>query len=154
MCIRDSYYVMCGFVHATEYRQLCQSYGITAGTLSLFEPRDVHPQLAKFVGRFYQYFLDRSSDSVGINHWVNLLSSHGASGSDIVMGFIESREFEAHRFSDDTYVQRLYRALLDRQADPVGLADWTNRLRTQNRRSIALGFIGSYEFQDLSLIHI
>nr|WP_162990731.1 DUF4214 domain-containing protein [Maliibacterium massiliense] len=143
------YYVMCGFVHATEYRQLCQSYGITAGTLSLFEPRDVHPQLAKFVGRFYQYFLDRSSDSVGINHWVNLLSSHGASGSDIVMGFIESREFEAHRFSDDTYVQRLYRALLDRQADPVGLADWTNRLRTQNRRSIALGFIGSYEFQDI-----
>ena len=46
------------------------------------------------------------------------------------------------------FVQRLYRVCLNRNADPVGLEDWCNKLRnyTATGRSVAYGFIFSQEF--------
>ena len=46
------------------------------------------------------------------------------------------------------FVQRLYKVCLNRDADAVGLNDWTNKLRnhTATGRSVAYGFIFSQEF--------
>ena len=49
--------------------------------------------------------------------------------------------------SNEAYVTTLYRAMLEREPDPVGMADWTNRLRTQSRRQVLSGFVYSNEFQ-------
>ncbi len=104
-----------------------------------------------FVERFYVSILDRQGDEAGIKYWVDELSSGKKSGADIAKGFIHSAEFTNRNTTDEEYVNILYKAFFNREADKSGFQNWVDRLSSgASRDEVLEGFLYSSEFNNLS----
>src|SRR5262245_20220097 len=105
-----------------------------------------------FVAGFYTEVLGRSPEADGLQAWASFLIGHCHAGGfqQLAASFYDSDEFRMSRpLALSELVGKLYVTYLTRQADPGGLAAWTNGLR-QVRLAIALnGFVPSREFQSL-----
>ena len=119
----------------------------------------------------YRVFLNRESDSSGLNYWVDALEA-GCTYDYILRGFIESQEFtgicEEYGISRGGYpvtayrdrniditrfVSRLYVNCLGRKFDGGGLEYWTRFLYTKERTpaEVARGFFYSRELAAMNL---
>lgn len=144
-------YVLAGFVGSSEFSEFAASYGIKAGTLTLTEPRDLYPQTAKFVARFYKECLGRTADASGLNQWVANLQSGKTTGAKVAYGFVFSQEFINKKVSNETYVTILYKAFFNRTPDSAGYASWIKQLKSgTDRKTVLAGFVNSKEFADLA----
>lgn len=144
-------YVLAGFVGSTEFSNLCSSYGIDAGSLTLTEPRDLYPETAKFVSRFYRECLGRTPDTAGLNQWVADLQSGKSTGAQVAYGFIFSQEFTNKNISDENYVTILYKAFFNRSPDKAGYDGWLKQLKDgTDRKTVLAGFVNSQEFAGLA----
>lgn len=145
------YYVCAGFVYSTEFSQLCASYGIQPGILTLTTETDLNPKVTKFVSRLYKLLLNRTPDTVGLKDWVGKLVSKKYAAADIVCGIVFSTEFTGYNHSNSDYIDLLYNAMFDRGSDAVGKADWMDALENGMSRTFVLrGFVQSNEFIDLA----
>ncbi len=98
--------------------------------------------LESYVKRCYQIILGREADQAGLEDWVGRLSRGEAMGGQIVEGFVNSEEFTNRKTTDDEYVNILYRAMFDREADTDGYNDWLNQLNAGTTRQYVLkGFV-------------
>jgi len=136
--------VAAGFVGSREFQN---TYGALEDT--------------DFVQLLYQNVLGREGDTDGLNSWLDALSG-GASRTDVVLGFSESREFqnttrtEATNFAlnsaeanwtDDVY--RMYQATLNRAPDLGGFENWVSNLANgADLSDVISGFVTSREFQN------
>jgi len=60
------------------------------------------------------------------------------------------KEFTDKNISNDAYVERLYRALLNRNPDAVGKATWVAKLNSgASRLEVLKGIVNSNEFTDI-----
>jgi len=140
-------YVFAGVVNSTEFGNLCGSYGIARGTYKVTDISDKYPQTTAFVTRLYKNCLSRNPDWIGLQDWVTRLMVKKESASKVAKGFFESTEFTGKKYDNTTYVKILYRTLLGREADTVGLNDWVSRLNKSTSRTTVLnGFLDSKEF--------
>lgn len=113
-------------------------------------PGDTKDLTEAFVARLYETLLLRSPDPVGLSEWTNQLKSGTKTGSDIISGFLFSKEFTESNYSNDKYVELMYKALFDRSPDPAGRKSWLDALDEGfSRTYICAGFIGSDEFKAL-----
>jgi Domain of unknown function (DUF4214)/FG-GAP-like repeat/RTX calcium-binding nonapeptide repeat (4 copies) len=104
-----------------------------------------------FVERFYVEILGRASDAGGSNYWDDALYTGIKSGADVAQGFIFSTEFTNRNLADTAYVDTLYRAFFNRQADAGGRSAWLSQIAAGASRAAVLdGFIYSAEFSNLS----
>lgn len=141
--------ILVGFVESVEFANMCRGFGITKGAITNLAPADKNRGQTKFVVRLYRNIFNREADEWGLNDWTNRLQN-GLSACDIVEGFIYSDEFKISDFSNEQYVEILYRTLLGRSADPEGKADWVGRLNAgQSRSQVLAGFAYSVEFNNL-----
>lgn len=115
-----------------------------------------------FVTLLYDNVLDRAPDSNGLQGWTARLDQGDMTRAEVVLGFSESAEFQAHTatgaqsysraafqadWSDDVF--RLYAAVLDRQPDEAGLDSWTMALAEgRSFLSVVSSFVKAREFQD------
>lgn len=141
---RDS--LLAGFVESQEFTQICESYGVTRGSLSgaaQDEPGDV-----RFVRRTYQVILGRTPDQGGLDNWVNALRGGGVTAAAMVQGFYNSQEFINKNTTNEEYVESLYRSMLSRASDANGKRGWVDLLDNAgvSRDYVLNGFIGSQEF--------
>lgn len=119
-----------------------------------------------FVFSQYNDFLNRDPDTGGFNNWLAVLNA--CSGSDwpcinagrihMVRGFIESGEFRSgkpelsnppttHDYNV-AYVTWLYRSLLRREPDSVGLSTWVGHLdSTGDYDHVVHGIINAAEYR-------
>jgi len=74
-----------------------------------------------FVTRFYQLCLNRDPDVTGLDGWTNNLLNQTQTGADVAKGFIFSLEFIAKSTTNSQYLEILYKAFFDRNADPAGI---------------------------------
>ncbi len=138
-------YIMEGLVLSTEFKSICDSYGIIAA----FEPT-AESQVRSFVKRMYTVVLGRRADAVGLEEWTQRLLSGTANGAQLADGFISSDEFVNRNLSDEKYVKVLYRAFFSREADEGGFNVWMGELaKGVSRRDVMKGFVHSVEFSDL-----
>ncbi|MFY0679753.1 MAG: DUF4214 domain-containing protein [Thalassovita sp.] len=111
--------------------------------------RDANPaNWTDEVFRLYQATLDRNPDEGGMLNWTKALSE-GRPLLDVIEGFTGSQEFQNTygSLSDSNFVELLYQNVLDREADAMGLDDWTGRLASGTARSeVVRGFSESAEF--------
>lgn len=99
----------------------------------------------------YNAGLDRTIDTSGLTYWSNVLNK-GGSLSDLASGIINAEEF-AVRFgnpkamSDASFVQVLYKNVLDREGEADGLNYWTGSLvsGSNSRADVLVGFSLSAE---------
>ena len=118
------------------------------------EPGDDTPTeedgIEAFVVRLYQLVLLREPDENGLAYWKNGITNGSITGCKAVKGFFLSNEMNARGLSSEEYVQTLYRAIFNREADAGGLANWVNRLDIHmTRESVINGFLNSQEFINL-----
>lgn len=143
-------YVLSGFVNSQEFTNLCNSYGVVKGTLNAFlAPADKNGGQTKFVVRLYRNIFNREADEGGLNHWTGKLQNK-TTASQVIKGFVYSTEFKNANFSNEEYVEIMYKTLLGRASDEAGKKDWVNRLNSgQTRDDVLKGFVYSPEFAKL-----
>ena len=105
----------------------------------------------KVITNFYQYFLNREPQFAGFVYWADRLSiKNSMSCEEMAYGFINSNEYDENRtnMSDEEYIEMLYGALFNRDAEPQDKADWLQRLQDgMTREKVFKGFLDSEEFK-------
>ncbi|MFA5234810.1 MAG: DUF4214 domain-containing protein [Sulfurimonas sp.] len=103
-----------------------------------------------FVERFYEKVLGREAEAGGKIYWTDSLVTGVQTGADVAQGFIFSQEFTNQDLNDDDYLDVLYSAFFDREADSGGLDYWKEQIAAGKSRAEVLdGFIYSQEFKNL-----
>jgi len=117
----------------------------------------------QYVNILYRTLLNRTADAAGRDGWVAALDL-GWSREDIFSDFVHSIEFDIlcrnagiergtytppQERLTRSFVTRLYRTILGRYPDPVGLQDWTNALLRGEVTGAEAAhlFVFSYEFE-------
>ena len=126
-----------------------------------------------FVRTAYTTILGRNPDSTGLNNWVNRLRN-SYTRSDVLEGFLKSSEFEKLAKSYgikpyeqsatgdtssnqntqnttgektvDSFVRRLYKNILGRDADIAGFNHWVNDIKNSSAQGVVMSFFNSQEF--------
>lgn len=107
-------------------------------------------QATDFVTRFYTYILERNPDSAGLDSNVKQLLKNQVTGAQMVYNFVFSAEFTAKNRSNEDYVDILFRACFNREADSAGFNNWLNLLKKgYSRQYVLAGFVNSDEFKNL-----
>ena len=141
------HYVINGFASSEEFKGICSSYGINAGSVAL-ENRDRNPSVTMFVNRCYEVALGRSGDADGLNGWTGNLLSNAMTAQEVSYAFLFSAEFEAKGYSNDAFVTRLYKLYMNRDPDAQGKSGWVSQLSGgMTRKRVAQGFANSAEFE-------
>ena len=105
--------------------------------------------LSVFVSGLYQDVLGRQPEPAGRSAWASFLLANCNMGGFNAIGvaFYDSLEFRNVRaLTLNGVVTSLYRAFLDRDPEPGGLAWWVQHFRDE-RVAVATGFIRSAEFR-------
>ena len=108
----------------------------------------------KFIAQSYLGILTRDADHAGFRGWLGALLA-GVSREQIVQVFLNSGEFQSRFGSNLTngqFVETMYNNILLRSSDPGGFNGWVQALNSGQvtRAQVALGFLDSGEFQNLS----
>ncbi len=140
--------VLNGFLYSEEFANLCEAYGIKP------VPDDANlstgGEVEDFVKRFYSVVLGREADTAGLADWVNRLNTKVATGADIATGFVFSDEFDEASKDDVIFLEILYKAFFNRDADDAGLKGWLDQLEQGiSREKVLDGFLRSQEFINL-----
>ncbi len=113
-------------------------------------------QIELFVRRFYKEVLGRNqaqidADTAGIANWTNALINGTKSGGEVAYGFVTSKEFTNRDLNNAAFINTMYKAFFDRDADAAGYNDWYNKLQngTASREQVVAGFVNSGEFHNL-----
>gem|GEM_PF-2881743 len=147
-------YVIKGLICSTEFKRICDDYGIIVGTIEGVEPRDVNQGITEFVSRCYKEVLGRKGDPDGLNYWcekIVFVSNKKQAAIDTAShGFFHSAEYLNKHTTNDQYVRTLYRTFLGREADTGGYNYWMNKLKAgTSRDSVLNGFAYSTEFANI-----
>jgi len=115
------------------------------------KPEPLNPLIQPFVERFYTTILQRQGDEEGIRYWIEKLSTHTLSASDLARGFINSDEFKNENTDNQTFIVTLYHAFFNREPDITGLTYWETKLENDvSRFNVLNGFLYSSEFYTLA----
>lgn len=143
-------YVFRGFAQSQEFTNICNSYGIERGSVTLTQARDQNPNLTAYVNRMYVCALGRQGEEDGLNHWCRTITQKVRTPEQVAEAFILSAEFKQKNLSDEEYVKVLYRTFLGREYDSEGLAHWIGELnRGCSRENILHRFATSKEFKGI-----
>lgn len=149
-------YVFRGFCHSKEFSNICSSYNIKRGTVTLTENRDQNHNITMYVYRCYERTLNRKPDVKGLNFWAGEILSKRRTPTDVAGNFVFSTEFKNKKLSDREYVKVLYRMFFDREynapgTDPNGINFWLEELKSgrRDRYKVFLGFANSQEFKNV-----
>ncbi len=101
-----------------------------------------------FVERLYVVALGRDSEPEGKAFWCEHVGNGDLTGADCAREFLNSKEFNDRKLSDEEFLKVLYKTFFDRDAadDPDGFSFWMNSLKTEGRDKIVDGFINSTEW--------
>ena len=131
-----------GFSQSAEFSQATRSDAYA------FANASNHASWGDDVYRIYQATLGRAPDAAGFQNWSERLAN-GTDIDQVINGFTASAEFQRTYgdLSNEEFVGLLYENVLDREADPTGLENWTERLDGgMSRAEVVRGFSQSGEF--------
>ncbi len=164
---RTREHVFNGFALSVEFAEFCDAYGIvrgkgiaeyTNGTVPTGpctvcgkqDPVVYEEGVIRFVRRLYSVCLEREADPSGLESWSTLLREQKKNGHDVAYGFIFSEEFTKKNYSDEEYVENLYKIFMGRSADPEGKAMWLDCIEDgKTRLGVFEGFACSDEFKKI-----
>ena len=122
-----------------------------AGEALATNPMELENSTRGFVYRMYKIVLGREPDQGGLESWVYQLETGRMKAADIVQGFFNSTEYQSKGKTNDEIVTDCYKAMLNREPEPTGLAFWKMRLDVgMTSDSVCAGFVDSDEFFELT----
>ena len=141
-----------GFIDSKEFTNICDSYGVPKGSISLTEARDFNDGITAFVSRCYTKVLDRKAEVAGLNFWCNniyISRSAKYEALNTAMSFFNSEEFVDKNVSDEEFIKICYRTFLDREAEAGGLKYWKEQISLIGKNFVLNGFASSQEFANI-----
>lgn len=114
--------------------------------------KNVNQEAVKqFVSRLYYIALERTTiDQAGLDFWTKELVAGKIGGGLVGYDFITSDEFKNKKYSDEAFVEKMYKTFFDRDPDVTGKQHWINSLKSGvSREEVAAGFANSKEFADI-----
>ena len=145
-------YVFHGFAESQEFTNLCASYGVKRGSVTLGAYRDRNKGATGFIARLYTKMLGRKYEDDGLEYWCKVYLTGEKSIEEIAsVGFLHSQELANQNLSNEEFVTRMYETFLNREPEEAGLKDWVGRLERgeETRDSLVYGFTHSEEFGNL-----
>ena len=82
----------------------------------------------EFIGRCYRVILGREASQAELDSWIGQMTNGSKTADQIARGFLFSGEFKGRNIGNEELVKILYRVYMNREADPEGLATWTQKL--------------------------
>lgn len=102
-----------------------------------------------FLMRLYNLVMQRDYDLNGINYWKDKLQSGSMNASNVARFFFSCNEFYDLNYSNEEYVDVLYKVFFNRNADTNGKNYWLSQLKSgKSQRYVLEGFINSQEWAD------
>ena len=147
--------VINGFCGSAEFGNLCKTYGINPGTVTVPDTQPEAPaasdeKIRAFVSRCYKIILGRDADEGGMNTWSAELASGRKAAAEIIEQFVASAEFQNMKHSNPDAVEILYKAMLGRGSDAAGKSSWVSQLENgQPLTAVINGFCASAEFKGI-----
>ncbi len=138
--------ILNGFVGSSEFQNLAKTYGVTPGTITLTNARDLNFGRTYFVYRLYANCLGRTPDTAGQENWCRLLAGD-YTGAECASGFVFSSEIKNKHLDNESFVKMLYQTILGRGAADSEITGWADALNYTNTREYVFnGFLFSQEF--------
>ena len=142
--------VFAGFANSTEFYNLCDEYGISAGYYVVGYDKEQNNNVNLFVERLYKTCFGRLGDRGGQKNWVEQLLKKQITGSECARRFIQSQEYTNLGLSDEDFVENLYNAIMGRSSDAEGKEYWLDALQMgKTRDEVFAGFSNSTEFSNI-----
>jgi hypothetical protein len=92
-------------------------------------------KIEAFVERLYTIALGRASEAEGKAYWVDQLATKKKTAIEVVANFtVDADEFNAKGYTDDQFMDILYKVLMDREADAEGKDYWLSELAAGGSR--------------------
>lgn len=149
------------FASCAEYRELCEEVGIELGpTISI--PRygaqpygycarcRTRSKPMEFAERVYRGCFKRTPDEEGWLYWSKRLGERTITAKKMLEYFFLSPEIRSKNLPNREYVQRIYKAMLNREPDNNGLNYWTGRLDKGDSPAVVInGIVDSEEFRQV-----
>ena len=145
-------YVFQGFAESQEFTNLCDSYHVKRGSVTLSAYRDKNKGATGFIARLYTKMLGRKYEDKGLEYWCKEYLTGKQSIEQIATnGFLHSEELTNQNLSDEEFVTRMYETFLNREPEEEGLRDWVGRLQSgkTTRDKLVYGFTNSQEFGNI-----
>ena len=143
-------YVISGGVNSDEFTALCGKFGVKRGTVTPSQPRDKNLPLTSFVNRLYNKLLDRQGEAAGLNSWCSLILSGASTPKEVAYGCVFSDEFKSKQYSNEIFVEYMYRTFFGREYDEQGKETWLSALNNgMTREEVFNGFADSAEFAQI-----
>ncbi len=131
--------VFYGFAFSQEFEEVCKRYGMT--------PYTSDDKLQAFIDRLYNYIMDREPGEKEIEYWRNAIKDKKVDLKYMVKYFFFSPEFTNKNVSDEEFVKKAFKTILDRDPDKEGFNYWVNKLTNgESRESVVDKFLSSEEF--------
>ena len=146
------------FTSSSEYKRLCTDAGIELGAKLNVPQYGRQPygpcavcgaktKVVQFVERMYTDCLGRPAEAGGLKFWSEGLVKHTHTARSLLRNFFLCQEIKGKHLSNEEYVSRIYKAMLDRAPDIDGLNYWKGRLDSgESPTAVIDGFIDSAEF--------
>ena len=129
-----------GLVPEKQYKDLTISY-----TVAIFTTKASETKLRQFMVDVYKYSLNRQADEKGFAYWETQLSRRSTLPEKFVANLLSEREFLNLNTTTNAKIEALYKVIVNRNSDAVGLKYWTDKLDTLQKNgysdSSALGSI-------------
>lgn len=103
-----------------------------------------------FAYRLYNVALFRDAEEAGLKDWTTKLQTKEKTAAEVAQGIIFSQEFMNHNYSNEDFVEILYRTMFGRSGDEAGTSYWLDCLENGvSREYVYHGFAESNEFSKL-----
>lgn len=104
----------------------------------------------RYIAHLYENLLERSVDPSGLATYTSALQNGASTAGSVAEALVNSAEFQNKGYSNETYVRKLYLALLGRNAGELEVSEWAGKLDTGVSRTYILAqIVGSVEFQNI-----
>lgn len=103
-----------------------------------------------FVYRLYNVALTRDAEDAGLADWTNRLNTKTESAAEVARGIFFREEFLNKNYTNEQFVEFLYRTMFGRDSDEAGRQYWLDCLENgASREYVYQGFAESQEFTGL-----
>ena len=110
----------------------------------------VNDELGKYVDNLYKIILKRNPDQGGYNYWYNSLKNSQVSVAQALEQMFNSKESTERKTSNQEYINDVYLAMLERNADEDGKRYWLSKFsQGYTRNEVLQECIASNEFKSL-----
>ena len=100
-----------------------------------------------YITRLYSVVLGQNVEKEQIDKWMTDLTNNEITASDMAREFLNSEAFAARDTSDEYFVDALYRALFEREADEEGRKFWIGQLESGvSRADVIESFLSTTEW--------